>query len=543
MNEPRTKPALPGEECQVPPHKSWSVVEKWAWQEVGSGRIANLNVRLGYVAPRKLKDWRPERSLRAAFLETILMYEPWRSAIPRQGVRIEGALLDEELDLEGAQFPAQLWLDRSRFTGDLKLAACRTSSLLSLAGSEMVGNLSIPWAALGALNLRKCRVGGKLDLRGTKLEGAAELSGAMIVGKADLSAALVGGDLFAREEPVFSSLVAIRAEIKGQVSVHDARVRESFVLSGSTIGADLFIRGKNIIDEMRAVGAIVGRSVDLDTITSKRVTLDSMIISGNLSIGKKSEMQTLTLNGVDIKGQIIIGGAWTNPGSLELRNAKSATVQDRVDAWPDKLDLDGFSYSRFSGLGKETPNERRTSAWFKTWLQKQEPYTPQPYQQCAKVLREMGHREMADDVLYEGRERERKELWQRANSFRKWARSLGLWLLKATIGYGYGYRYFRSLWWVLLLVIVGVIVLAVSGEYTKIPGVIEWSAASSKSIIYNIMDLTSYNFDIILPIVSLHDSFDKIEITVPIRYYFYFERIMGYVLGSFLIAGLAGLTK
>jgi hypothetical protein len=90
---------------------------------------------------------------------------------------------------------------------------------------------------------------------------------------------------------------------------------------------------------------------------------------------------------------------------------------------------------------------------------------------------------------------------------------------------------------------VGAIVLAVSGEYTKIPDVIKWSAASTKSIIYNIIDIIFYNFDIILPIVSLHDSFDKIEIAIPMRYYFYFERIMGYVLASFLIAGLAGLTK
>jgi hypothetical protein len=28
-----------------------------------------------------------------------------------------------------------------------------------------------------------------------------------------------------------------------------------------------------------------------------------------------------------------------------------------------------------------------------------------------------------------------------------------------------------------------------------------------------------------------------------VRYYFYFRKLMGYVLGSFIVAGLSGLTK
>jgi hypothetical protein len=155
----------------------------------------------------------------------------------------------------------------------------------------------------------------------------------------------------------------------------------------------------------------------------------------------------------------------------------------------------------------------------------------------------MGHPEMADDVLYAGRERERKGLWQEAGSFRQYGRAFGLWLLKSTVGYGYGYRYFRSLWWVAVLVSIGALWLGVTDEYVKVPEVIPWSVASWQSAFYNALDLLAYSLDLLLPIVSLDDRFEKVNIDNPVRYWFYFEKIMGYVLASFLIAGLAGLTK
>jgi hypothetical protein len=53
----------------------------------------------------------------------------------------------------------------------------------------------------------------------------------------------------------------------------------------------------------------------------------------------------------------------------------------------------------------------------------------------------------------------------------------------------------------------------------------------------------SYSFDLLLPIIRLRDSHYAIELKAPARYYFYFHKIMGYLLASFLIAGVSGLTK
>ena len=42
---------------------------------------------------------------------------------------------------------------------------------------------------------------------------------------------------------------------------------------------------------------------------------------------------------------------------------------------------------------------------------------------------------------------------------------------------------------------------------------------------------------------KMHYEIDFIGGWRPARYYFYFHKLMGYVLASFLIAGLSGLTK
>jgi hypothetical protein len=59
---------------------------------------------------------------------------------------------------------------------------------------------------------------------------------------------------------------------------------------------------------------------------------------------------------------------------------------------------------------------------------------------------------------------------------------------------------------------------------------------------YNINPL-AYSFDLLLPIIRLREKHYQMDLNPWVRIYFYFHKIMGYVLASFLIAGIAGLTK
>ena len=85
----------PKEHSKVEPHSSWTEQEKWVWSRVSEGEIADFNKAEDYggkLDPKKPEEWPESRILTPAFLETILLNEPYRGALTRHGVQISGAL-------------------------------------------------------------------------------------------------------------------------------------------------------------------------------------------------------------------------------------------------------------------------------------------------------------------------------------------------------------------------------------------------------------------------------------------------------------------
>ena len=117
------------------------------------------------------------------------------------------------------------------------------------------------------------------------------------------------------------------------------------------------------------------------------------------------------------------------------------------------------------------------------------------------------------------------DAWQ-SGSFLRW---LGFSLLKWTIGYGLGPRYFRALAWVIVLTILGASVLHFSGQ-------------PSYGLTAGLPARLFYSLDQLLPIVEF-EKYDKVLLRGWVAYYFYAQKLAGWVLGSFLVAGLAGLTQ
>src|SRR5207248_10549053 len=82
---------------------------------------------------------------------------------------------------------------------------------------------------------------------------------------------------------------------------------------------------------------------------------------------------------------------------FELRSAKIGTFRDEEKSWPGegKLFLDGFTYDRISEDSPLTAQSRIE------WLHRQprDKFLPQPYEQLASVLRNMGHEREARAVV------------------------------------------------------------------------------------------------------------------------------------------------
>jgi hypothetical protein len=111
----------------------------------------------------------------------------------------------------------------------------------------------------------------------------------------------------------------------------------------------------------------------------------------------------------------------------------------------------------------------------------------------------------------------------------------GLWWLKWFIGYGY--KPFQALWWFLGLVVIGLLVAVASFDLGK-RGWFErfW-----------------YSFDKALPLIRLGPAEEPINHSDPakppdlkgraIAAWYYFQQIGGFIVATFLAAGLSGLAR
>jgi hypothetical protein len=192
--------------------------------------------------------------------------------------------------------------------------------------------------------------------------------------------------------------------------------------------------------------------------------------------------------------------------------------------------------------------QNRQVSSYVQWLGRDPRSSPQPYEHLARLFRQAGDPEKSNAVLYAARERRRSTAWSIVKQYRhkerkEWQGALGvsagLWMLRATIGYGLGIRYFRVLRWVFALTLLGTVILIEPGAHK----------------LSDLPKLFFTSFDQLLPIITLDKAHDALIFGDPsakppaypqpygVRIYFYAHAILGWMIGSFLVAGLAGLTQ
>ena len=303
-------------------------------------------------------------------------------------------------------------------------------------------------------------------------------------------------------------------------------------MSSASIGSHLLMEQAEFID-VNLVAARVGDWLSMRGSKFKKCELNMSsasigshpFLSGKAEFAELANLSKLDLTGAKIKGELRLGSsADENINKSMLQNTSVGILQNTTTC-QDKLEweFEGFTYDR---LGEFDYDERKSS-WFIDWLGKDMSYSPQPYRYLAGVLRTAGHEDIADDILFASREREREASnWLEA----KWWK---LGALKIFIGYGYGWGSFRTaLSWIAWFVVLGTLILHLARERNK------------HSIISRLLDSACYSLDMLLPIIRLRERhYTDVDLTTWARYYFYFHQAMGYVLVFFVIAGLSGLTE
>jgi hypothetical protein len=231
---------------------------------------------------------------------------------------------------------------------------------------------------------------------------------------------------------------------------------------------------------------------------------------------------------------------------LDLTGANVKRIEVTINAekeWPRNLTALGFTYDQF--IVTPTDDALKKQGLFTAWLGKMSEYTPQPYEQCAKILRQGGNSDKADEVLHAGKEKERETAWDN-NEWAHWAK---LWLQRMFVGYGIGSGCFWSLLWVLGFCLLGAfIVLPDCGKQEGIDRNIQEGKTTLRELCASsaprtFLNCCAYSLDMLLPVIRLREKHYEIDLPGRKRYYFYLHRIFGWILGSFIIAGMSGLTQ
>ena len=496
----------------------------------------------------------------ADFLRDILTSDRLRSAIPREGVRVRGAFFETDVDVrdavlaqvfeisdsrftgkmmlnrlqtptsisfDGSTFEDELWLDSARIGGNLNMTNGRFSQGVMLKRAGIDGNVGMSRSHVdGKLNMNGAAVGGSLfmndgtfdivNLTTARVDGQVQMSGATFDGRVTMGAMATGGHLLMNGEAEFGEVVLRGARIGGQLSLSQSRFRNGLDGQSMTIGQDLQMQG-----------AIFEGAVDLPFIE----------VDGTVNVGGAT-VAGLNLSGARIDKDLALGAGgrtvrWTNSvdsdgktlrPAIFLWNTSVGGLVDDADSWPENLQrvLRDFTYERLTPMGGQKAGfgELRDADWYMKWLEGDESNSFQPYRQLALVLATYGEEAKAREILIAGRERKRRQLpWW---SPKRW----GLWVVRWTIGYGYGVGELWALVWVAVLTLIGWTIArwkGIPGPDGERPGF--W-----------------YSVDTLLPGVQLSKRHENVEIGGRAKYYFHVHRLLGYFLLIVVVAGLIAAT-
>jgi len=315
-------------------------------EDTNKNYIFKQSGRDGDFDPNKAEDWDKYRIIRSELIEWIFKN--------REAIEL---LSDDGIDLEFA-----------RIDGDLNLRNLKVNSPISFRNCTFTGRVDLSEGEFRSLSFDGCHM------------------------RQGMNAAYIRVDKYLRFADGFTS--------RGMVN-----------LSGSCIEGDFY--------------ALEGHFINAGSIC---IVGEGMTIGGNARFQKGFEVQ-----GAVMFGMANIQGAFNwccmDPNSdfiLDLRNARIRILSDDADSWPKKgnLSLNGMIYE---SIWEGTPINAKMRI---DWLERQKEFRPQTYEQLAKCFQNMGFLEEAKEVLMA---KEEKLTLARPLSER-WLRFMTLGVF---LGYGY----------------------------------------------------------------------------------------------------------
>ncbi len=355
------------------------------------------------------------------------------------------------------------------FTGQCEVTGRVDMSIGEMSSVSVGAGCVLKAAGRTVLNLTNSEIRADLRLdRDAVVEGTIRLAGAVIHGTLALRGQL--------SRPERRSLVGGTAlTVDGDVVLDGLRTDGGRVnFRGATMGSLAADRA-----QLHNPG---GCSVSLN---QARVTGSVRLVDGFTSTG------LVVLNRSTIEGRLqFTGGSFTCPGpgpynqhghaveaisatvrggidldwaavapSVDFTDTTTTFLADDPDTWPPSFDIAGLTYERFETPQYATPKPIWDQAARCAWLGRQAQFDSGPYEQAARVFREHGYADEADEILMAQRRHARRVdhvAWpQRAAD--------GIY---AAIGYGF--RPSRVLWALAVLLVLVVVTLELPASQTTL---------------------------------------------------------------------------
>ncbi|VVN47231.1 hypothetical protein [Pseudomonas fluorescens] len=422
--------------------------------------------------------------------------------------------------------PAEIHISGGRFHGELKLGSIYAEHMgvrdIVVGGDLLIENVYSPDNDIG--------IAPKLDVHGS------DIGGSMRMWRIDFNT-------FDSFNTKVDGVVSMSYSKIGHLLLRHTRVGEDFRVFDTVVGSEYANKAIDIAEEGFLSPLFVGGSIIfMNSVFIGKLVLDKAEVGGDL-VFDTSRFGSISAMMMKISREFLIIGTsglssdrryepdfhqfdpWGPDASLDISYSIFDSIASpwAMQAWPQALNIQGFKVRTLRvvsvpGIENEPPEK-----WIPKWLEHgtNQNFTFQPYKEISGMLRNTGNEAAAVFVEYAARERQRLVACKNHDI----TSCAVLTASKVLIGYGYFIQW--SLLWSVAFVLLGAWIFRNTPE--------------SKSA--NMPIGITYSFDMFIPLIRLRESNYKIEIKGLARYYFYLHRITGWIMGSFIVAGLSGFTK
>ena len=465
--------------------------ERRVWRAFPRGELVDLRTGDPQVDdPADADRWPAERSVRGEVIASLLL-----GACPA----VPGAVT--AVRVAGARVTGQLCVDHGEVCSLLLLRGCRFDNPIDMDDAS-TQSVNLRYSRIPVISAFGARVRGTLDLRDTVITGeggrALHADGIRVEGSLIANRIVVNGCFGLINAQVGGQLVIVDAALRNSapqgvaLNAGGIRVGRSLLaqrlctvgelrIPGAEIGSSLMLDGAQLDGNGRA--ALYGDSLTVRSEASFRadlstgrarpfratgsVRLPSARFTGDLDLsggqftpagglpavhGRRMTVEgslyltrgfrtdgEVRLTGARIAGHLDLYGMDSPDALLTLYAATAAAgVNDTPDAWPGRLNLDGFTYGPFSQYGKAAERLRLLTRQVRRADHRRVGgFRAQPYEQLAAYYRSLGNDGEARTILLAKQRAQRLRL--------PWVQRVPGYLLDMLVGYGY--RPLRAIGW------------------------------------------------------------------------------------------------